>query len=624
MIDTLKPYVKGYGKESILSPIFISLEVLMEILIPYVTARIIDYGIQGANMSEVYKYGIVMLVMAFFGLCFGALAGKFAATASAGLARNLRKGMYDNIQTFSFSNIDKFSSAGLITRMTTDVTNVQNAYGMILRLAFRAPLNFIIAMIMCFTINVKISLMFLAALAVLIIVMLLMMGTVTGLFKKVFRRYDDLNASAQENISGIRVVKAYVREEYETSKFVKAVNNVYKLFVKADGLMAAAMPLMMGLIFGLIILISWFAAHYIVAGDMMVGDLTALFSYILTCFMSLMMLAMVVVMITMASASANRIAEVLNEKADIVDPENPIETVPDGSIDFVHVDFSYMRHLVEETTDDRPDIQKKMEQKKAERKAKKEAKKQGVPYEPPLKNEDQPVPVLHDINLHIESGKTIGLIGATGCGKSSLVNLISRLYDTTNGEVRVGGHNVKEYAVEPLRDAVSVVLQKNELFTGSILENLRWGNENATEEECRKACELACADEFIDKMPKGYDTHIERGGTNVSGGQKQRLCIARALLKNPKILILDDSTSAVDTATDAKIRKAFREEIPNTTKIIISQRISSVQDADKIIVMDKGRIDGFGSHEELLETNTIYREIYQTQQKGSGDFDEVG
>lgn len=605
MNKTILAHVKQYKLTSVLTSVFMALEVFMELLIPYVTAWIIDRGISQSDMGNVTKYGLMMLGMAMLSLLFGSLSAVCGATAATGLAKNLREAMFQNIQTFSFSNIDKFSSAGLITRMTTDVTNVQNAYMASLRIAVRTPLQFTISIIMCFVINRNISLMFLCALLVLTVAMALVMGNITGLFKKVFKKYDALNASVQENISGIRVVKAFVREDFENSKFVKAANNVYKLFLKAEGIMAGMTPLMMLLIYAIIIMVCWFSAHYIVEGTMTTGNLTSLFSYIMTALMSLMMLAMVFVMIVMAGASGRRIEEVLKETPDITDPENPVREIPDGSITFDHVDFAYPFQLKKEEED--------------------EDKKDGPPMRRKKKQEEvqeaPPVPVLHNINLDIHSGETIGLIGATGCGKSTLVNLISRLYDTTSGNVIVGGHNVKEYGVEELRDAVSVVLQKNELFSGTILDNLRWGKEDATEEECIAACKLACADDFIQQFPDGYQTGIEQGGTNVSGGQKQRLCIARALLKSPKILILDDSTSAVDTATDAGIRRAFREEIPDTTKIIISQRISSVQDADRIIVMDGGRINGFASHEELLETNEIYREIFETQQKGSGDFD---
>ncbi len=478
-----------------------------------------------------------------------------------------------------FSNIDKFSTAGLVTRMTTDVTNLQNAYQMCLRIAVRAPLMFLCSMAMCLIISARLSMIFLVAIVFLGAALFLIMSTTTKIFNQVFRKYDDLNASVQENVSAIRVVKAFVREKYENEKFTKAAENLYSLFVKAESRLAFNNPLMMLVIYGCIIALSWFGARYIVAGDLTTGQLTSMFSYVMSMMMSLMMLSMVFVMLTMSVASGRRIAEVLNEKADLSNPENPISEIPDGSIDFDHVSFSYKHGGSGEET-------------------------------------------LHDIDLHIHAGETIGIIGGTGCGKSSLVNLISRLYDVTEGTVRVGGKDVRSYDMETLRNQVAVVLQKNVLFSGTILDNLRWGKENATEEECMEVCRQACADEFIERFPQKYDTWIEQGGSNVSGGQKQRLCIARALLKKPKILILDDSTSAVDTATDAKIRNAFAQKIPGTTKLIIAQRISSVQDADRILVLEDGYIDGFDTHENLLKTNDIYREIYETQSKGGGDFDQ--
>ncbi len=646
MLKKLLAYVKQFKKQSILAPILTALEVLMEILIPYVTAIIIDDGIQAGNLSVVYKYGGLMLAMAFLGLLFGALAGKTASVASTGLGKNLREAMYANIQTFSFSNIDRFSTAGLVTRMTTDVTNIQNAYQMTMRIAIRAPLNFIFSIIMCFVINAHISTIFVVSLLFIAIIAVLVMRKVTGMFQRVFRRYDELNASVQENVSAIRVVKAFVREKFEKRKFGKASDNIYKLFLQVEMIMSGLMPLMMVAIYGVLIVIMWKSAHFIVGGTMAVGELTSLLSYLISGLMSLIMLVMVFMMLVMSVASGRRICQVLDETPDIVDPEDPIREVPDGSIDFDQVQFSYPHRQVYADkedmlppnvgmTDEEKEYYKTLdkdakkayqkefkERKKAEfedyKKAKKAARNGGS-----SKEDDAPVPVLYDIDLHIHSGETIGLIGSTGCGKSSFVSLISRLYDVTEGSVSVGGHNVKEYGLEELRDAVSVVLQKNVLFSGTILDNLRWGNPNATEEECRAACQLACADDFVQSFPDGYNTYIEQGGTNVSGGQKQRLCIARALLKNPKILILDDSTSAVDTATDASIRRSFRESLPDVTKIIVSQRISSIQDADRIIVMDKGRINGFASHEELLKTNTFYQELYETQQKGSGDFDEA-
>ena len=552
----------------------------MEILIPFITAAIIDQGIEAGNIQKVYFYGAIMIGMAFLSLLFGILAGKYAAAASSGFACNLREAMYENIQTFSFSNIDKYSTAGLVTRMTTDVTNIQNAYQMCLRIAVRAPFMFLCSMAMCFFINVKLSLIFLVAIFILGFALFFIMSRTTKVFSKVFEKYDELNAGVQENVSAIRVVKAFVREDYENQKFTKAAENLYRLFVKAEGNLAWNSPVMMFIIYGCIIALSWLGANYIVIGDLTTGQLTSMFSYVMSMMMSLMMLSMVFVMITMSAASGKRIAEVLEEKADLKNPEHPVQEITDGSIDFEHVSFSYKHGSGEET--------------------------------------------LHDINFHINSGETIGIIGGTGCGKSSLANLISRLYDVDKGSVSVGGKDVRTYDMEMLRNQVAVVLQKNVLFSGTILDNLRWGKEDATEEECKEACHLACADEFIERFPDQYHTWIEQGGNNVSGGQKQRLCIARALLKKPKILILDDSTSAVDTATDAKIRSAFTQKIPGTTKLIIAQRISSVKDADRILVLDDGKIDGFDTHENLLKTNKIYQEIYESQTKGGGDFDQPG
>ncbi len=567
-----------YRKDSFLCIGLTALEVLMEILLPFITARIIDDGLQAQNLPVVYRYGALMVVMACFSLLFGALAGKFAASASTGLAANLREAIYDNIQTFSFSNIDKFSVPGLVTRMTTDITNVQNAFMMVIRVAVRSPLTLIFSYAMCIYISPSLSLTFLIAVVFLVAVIGAIMLATIKIFNEVFRKYDDLNASVQENVSAIRVVKAFVREDYENRKFSRASENLRRLFVKAEGLLAFNGPAMMIAVYFCIIMVSWLGAQQIVGGTLTTGDLTSLFSYIMSLLMSLMMLSMVVVMISMSLASVRRISEVLTETPDLHNPADPVLEVKDGSIDFDHVDFSY---------------------------------KHGSG-----KN------ALSGIDLHIKSGETIGVIGATGSGKSSLVNLICRLYDVDAGSVKVGGVDVRAYDMEALRNQVSVVLQKNTLFSGTILENLRWGNPGATEEECVQACRAACADEFIDRFPEGYETRIERGGNNVSGGQKQRLCIARALLKKPKVLILDDSTSAVDTATDAKIRAAFAETIPGTTKIIIAQRISSVEGADRILVLDDGRINGFDTHENLLKTNAIYREIYESQVKGGGDFDQ--
>lgn len=580
MLRTITKQIKQYKKPTLLTPLFAALEVVMEVLIPFVISSIVDEGIKKGDMKATGIYGAIMLGLAMFSLLFGVLAGKYAADASSGFACNLRDAMYTNIQTFSFSNIDKFSTAGLVTRMTTDVTNLQNAFQMVIRIAVRAPLMLICSMCMCLFINARMSMVFVVAIVFLAFFLITIMLTVMKIFDVVFKKYDTLNASVQENVTAIRVVKSYVREQHEKQKFFDASNKLYKLFVKAESILAFNSPVMMISVYGCILALSWFGARFIVAGDMTIGDLTAMFSYVMGILMSLMMLSMIFVMLTMSAASARRIAEVLNEEADLKNPEAPLYEVADGSIDFNNVSFSY-KHDSDEAT-------------------------------------------LRNIELHIGPGETIGIIGGTGCGKSSLVSLISRLYDVTDGSVKVGGHDVKEYDMEVLRDNVAVVLQKNVLFSGTILENLRWGNENATEEECREACIRACADEFISQFPDGYNTYIEQGGTNVSGGQKQRLCIARALLKKPKVLILDDSTSAVDTATDAKIRKMFAENIPDTTKIIIAQRISSVQEADRILVMEGGSIHGLGTHEELLASNDIFKEIYETQVKGGGDFDHAG
>ena len=578
MLKTLLSQVKEYKTASLLAPLFTALEVVMELFIPFITAAIIDQGIEAGDLGQVYRYGALMIVMAFLSLCFGTLAGRFSAKASAGFACNLRDALYAKVQTFSFSNIDKYSTAGLVTRMTTDVTNMQNAYQMILRIAVRAPLMLVCSMCMCFFISVQLSAVFLVALVVLGVSLIFIMTRTIPVFQKVFRKYDDLNASVQENVSAIRVVKAFVREAYEDEKFKKAADGLYRLFVKAESTLALNSPIMMLVVYGSILALSWFGAHYIVAGELTTGNLTSLFSYVMGVLMSLMMLSMIFVMVTMSIASAERICEVLKETPALADPERPLMTVSDGRVDFDHVSFSYQHGSGEV--------------------------------------------VLRDLDLHIASGETIGVVGGTGSGKSSLVNLISRLYDVDQGSVRVGGVDVRDYDLEALRNQVAVVLQKNVLFSGTILDNLRWGKEDATEEECREAARLACADEFIDRFPGGYNTWIEQGGSNVSGGQKQRLCIARALLKSPKVLILDDSTSAVDTATDAKIRAAFAQKIPGTTKIIIAQRISSVESADRILVLDNGRVDAFDTHENLLKTNAIYQEIYESQVKGGGDFDQ--
>ncbi|HJB19057.1 MAG TPA: ABC transporter ATP-binding protein/permease [Candidatus Bariatricus faecipullorum] len=578
MIRTLAKEIKEYKAASIATPFCMILEVLMEMVIPFLMASIIDDGVEAGNLSHIYRVGIIMIGAALTGLIAGLAGGKLGAHASAGVAKNLRNAMFHNIQSFSFSNIDKFSTAGLVTRLTTDVTNVQNAYQMLLRMFTRAPASLVCAMVMAFSINARLSTIYLIAVILLGTALFFLMRHATRYFQQAFPKYDDMNASVQENVSAIRVVKAYVREKEETIRFRKTSQNIYKIFLKAECNLVYNAPLMQFTVYGCILLISWLGARMIVYDSLTTGELMSLLTYCMNILSSLMMLSMVFVMVSMSSASVRRIVEILNETSDLQNPEHPVMDVPDGSIVFDHVDFAYKKGSGE--------------------------------------------PVLKDVCLNIRSGETIGIIGGTGSAKTSLVNLVSRLYDVTAGEVKVGGRNVKEYDMEVLRNQVAVVLQKNVLFSGTILENLRWGNAQATEEECREACRLACADEFIERFPKGYETYIEQGGSNVSGGQKQRLCIARALLKKPKILILDDSTSAVDTATDAKIRRAFLEEIPETTKLIIAQRVSSVQDADRIIVMEEGRIDGFGTHEELLAGNRIYREVYESQTRGGGDFDE--
>ncbi len=596
MIKTLGKQIKEFKLVSILTPISMLAEVVVENFIPLLMATIID-SIYTKDLGKIYLTAGIMLLLGVAGLIAGWLGGVFGAKASAGFARNLRKAMFDNIQTFSFSNIDKFSTAGLVTRLTTDVTNMQNAYQMILRMAVRAPFSLIVAMIMAFSVSPRLASIYLIAVVILGAICALIVTNAFKYFNQVFKRYDALNESVQENVTAMRVVKAYVREDYEKGKFGKASYNIYKMFIKAEGIVSLNAPVMMTTVYSCILLISWLGAHMIVASGndpvvgLTTGNLTSLLAYCMNILMSLMMLSMVFVMITMSMASARRIAEVLNEKADITNPENPDFDVPDGSIEFKNVNFRY--------------------------------------------NKTSEKPILENINIKINSGETIGIIGGTGSAKSSFVNLISRLYDIEVPEavedeepiesyVSIGGKDVRTYDLETIRQEVSVVLQKNVLFSGTILENLRWGDPNATEEECIRACKLACADEFIEKMPDKYDTYIEQGGANVSGGQRQRLCIARALLKKPKVLILDDSTSAVDTVTDAKIRKAFREEIPETTKIIIAQRISSVQDADRIIVMDDGKIDEVGTHEYLKEHNEIYREVYLQQTNDNADFDKNG
>ncbi len=581
MLRTLGAYIKQYKRASVATPLFMLLEVVMETLIPYMMTSIIDDGVKKSSIRHICIVGAFMLVAAAIGLFAGLMGGKYGAKASAGFAHNLREGMFSNIQRYSFSNIDKYSTAGLVTRLTTDVTNVQNAYQMILRMCMRAPASLICAMAMAYYINAKIATVYLIAVIFLGGILFLVMRAANKYFKQAFPKYDELNASVQENVSAIRVVKAYVREDFEKDKFKKSSNNIYKMLVKAENVLVYTSPAMQFAVYGCILLISWMGARMIVGSHeaiLSTGNLTSLLAYCMNILMSLMMLSMVFVMISMSMASAERITEVLREQADITNPDEPDYEVTDGSIVFDHVNFRY--------------------------------KKTSMEY------------ALSDINLNIKGGETIGIIGGTGSAKTSLVNLISRLYDVTEGSVMVGGKDVRVYDLETLRNQVSVVLQKNVLFSGSILDNLRWGDKDATDEECIRACQLACADEFIGRFPDGYNTHIEQGGNNVSGGQKQRLCIARALLKKPKILILDDSTSAVDTATDARIRKALITEIPDTTKLIIAQRISSVMDADRIIVMDEGRINGIGTHEQLLQTNAIYRDVYESQTGGGGDFDE--
>ncbi|NMF07746.1 ABC transporter ATP-binding protein [Clostridium beijerinckii] len=575
MIKKLAGFVAEFKRDSILTPLYVALEVVMETIIPLLMAWIIDNGVGKGDVKYVSIVGGAMIITSFLSLTFGVLGGVHASKASTGFARNLRKGMYYNIQNFSFSNIDKYSTAGLITRLTTDVTNVQNAFQMIIRMAVRAPFMLISATTMCFYINAKLSMIFIGAIVFLGVILYFIMTTVHPYFVEVFKKYDDLNASVQENLTGIRAVKAYVREDHETSKFYKASETLYKYFIRAEKLIIVNAPAMQFTVYTCILLLSWLGAKMIVSNTMSTGELMSLFTYTLNILMSLMFLSMVFVMVIMSKSSAERITEVLNEKSDLANNENPVYEVKDGSITFNNVGFSY--------------------------------------------NKDKDNLVLENINLKINSGETIGIIGGTGSSKTTLVQLIPRLYDTTNGSVEVGGVDVRKYDIETLRDEVSMVLQKNVLFSGTIKENLRWGNKDASDEELIEACKQAQADEFIENLPDKYDTFVEQGGTNVSGGQKQRLCIARALLKKPKILILDDSTSAVDTKTDALIRKAFKETIPNTTKIIIAQRISSVQDADKIIVLNDGKIDGFGTHEELLKSNEIYSEVYESQMKGASD-----
>lgn len=580
MLKTLGAQIKEYKWASIATPVFMLLEVAVDTIIPLLMASIIDNGVNMGDTRHIYIMGVWMIVAALFGLLTGCLGAKYGAKAAMGFGKNLRAAMFRNIQTFSFANIDRFSSASLVTRMTTDVTNIQNAYMMLLRMAMRAPASIICAMAMSFFISPRLATIYLIAVIVLGALLLFISKAAMKYFDRAFKRYDDLNESVQENVSAIRVVKAYVREDYEKKRFSKAAQNIYDVFVKAESLVVYNSPLMQFTVYACILLISWLGAHMVVSSSLTTGDLMALLTYCMNILMNLMMLSMVFVMISLSLASARRISEVLNEQSTLHNPKEPLYDVPDGSISFKHVSFRY--------------------------------------------SDTAETPVLSDINLDIKSGETIGIIGGTGSSKSSLVNLISRLYDTDTGSVIVGGHDVREYDMDTLRNKVAVVLQQNVLFSGTILENLRWGDKNATTDECIEACKMACADDFIDSFPDKYNTYIEQGGTNVSGGQKQRLCIARALLKKPRILILDDSTSAVDTATDSKIRAALAKTIPGTTKLIIAQRISSVMDADRIIVMNDGKVDGFDTHENLLKNNEIYRDVYDSQTNGGGDFDEGG
>jgi ATP-binding cassette subfamily B protein len=591
MIKTLAKQIGQYKTASIMTPLMTALEVVMDVMIPYITASLIDKGINAGNIQQVYYYGALMLGMAFLSLLFGILAGRFSSYASSGFAANLRSAMYKNIQRFAFSDIDKYSTSGLVTRMTTDVSNLQNAYQQILRITVRAPFRLLLSIVMCLVIDPRLSLIFIVAMVVLGFSLWSIISRVAKLFAQVFEKYDALNESVQENVAGIRVVKAFVREKYENEKFARAAEGLYKLYVRAESLMALNHPVMNMVVYGCIISLSWWGAHFIVSGTLTTGELASLFTYVMSILQALMMLSMIFVMLTQSAASGKRVTEVINEQPDIVNPENALEEMADGSIEFRGVRFDY--------------VSKKDKAEEAAGKEKTSKKS-----------------ALFNVSFNIASGETIGVIGGTGSGKSTLVSLISRLYDTNEGEVMVGGHNVKEYDLETLRNNVSIVLQQNLLFTGTILDNLRWGNTEATLEECREACRMAQADDFIMETPNGYDTHIEQGGTNVSGGQKQRLCIARALLKKPKILILDDSTSACDTATDAKIQKAFRTQLPHMTKLIIAQRISSVRECDKILVMDNGVVTGFDTHEQLLKTNQLYREINEIQNQTTGDFDK--
>ncbi|MCR5240930.1 MAG: ABC transporter ATP-binding protein/permease [Prevotella sp.] len=603
MLRTLTRQIKEYRTASILTPFWTAMEVVMDVLIPYVTASLIDKGLNAGNMENVCLYGAIMLGMAFLSLAFGILAGRSVAYASSGFAANLRKAMYRNIQRFAFSDIDKYSTSGLVTRMTTDVNNLQNAYQQILRITVRAPFRLVLSIVMCLVIDARLSLIFIVAMIILGCSLYQIISRVAKLFQQVFERYDELNQSVQENIHAIRVVKAFVREDYENKKFSRAAEGLYQLYVRAESLMALNHPIMNMVVYGCIIALSWWGAHFIVSGTLTTGELTSLFTYVMSILQSLMMLSMIFVMLTQSAASAKRVCEVIEEQPDIVNPEHPVYEIADGSVVFKGVRFDY--HSKESRNQGIIDTSVEKEMHKSPDSSEKKHKRSA----------------LFNVSFKIESGETIGVIGGTGSGKSTLVSLISRLYDVSQGEVLVGGRNVKTYDLKALRSAVSVVLQSNILFSGSILDNLRWGHPQATQADCERACRLACAEEFIEQMPEGYNTHIEQGGTNVSGGQKQRLCIARALLKQPKILILDDSTSACDTATDAKIQRAFREELPEMTKIIIAQRISSVKHCDRILVMDNGVVTGFDTHERLQKTNELYQEICAIQEADCGDFD---
>ena len=595
MLRTLYNQIGQYKRASLATPLLTATEVVLDVMIPYVTASLIDKGITAGSMPDVYKYGALMLLMAFLSLGFGIAAGRVSAYASTGFAANLRRAMYRKIQMYSFSNIDKFSTSGLVTRMTTDVNSLQNAYQQLLRVTVRAPFRLLLSVVMCLVIDPRLSLIFIIAMLLLGVSLYLIISRVARLFQQVFVKYDELNQSVQENVQAIRVVKAFVREDYENQKFARAADGLYKLYTKAEGLMALNHPVMNMVVYGCIIALSWWGAHFIVGGTLTTGELTSLFTYVMSILQALMMLSMIFVMLTQSAASAKRVSEVIEEEPDIKNPEHPVYELADGSIEFRGVRFDYQQHTPTES----PHKREEQEGKAPSRRS-----------------------ALYNISFTINSGETIGVIGGTGSGKSTLINLVSRLYDTSKGEVLVGGRNVKEYDLDTLRNAVAVVLQKNTLFSGTVIDNLRWGKADATLDDCRRACRMAQADDFIMEMPQQYDTRIEQGGTNVSGGQKQRLCIARALLKEPRILVLDDSTSACDTRTDALIQRAFREELPQMTKIIIAQRISSVKDCDRILVMDNGVVTGFDTHEQLLQSNELYREIYDIQMADTGDFDK--